>query len=189
MFGRVARKKPYVNKVNRSRRFKFARETLQKSLNFWQTVMWPDESKFELFSSKGRVMIWCTPKETFRLQCIVPTVKHGGDSVTVWGCFTHREIKKLHILDRTMDKFYYREILERNLLPSVENFDFSGGFTFMHDNNPKYTSVLVKGWLVKQHMKTLPWPSYSPDANLAEHLWNELERRLSQKIDNSWEIF
>ena len=30
-------------------------------------------------------------------------------------------------------------------------------------------------------MKTLPWPSYSPDVNLAEYLWNELERRLEKR--------
>ena len=39
MFGRVARKKLYVNKVNRSKRFKFGREILQKPLDFWQTVI------------------------------------------------------------------------------------------------------------------------------------------------------
>ena len=61
---------------------------LQKSLAFWQAVIWSDESKFELFSWKGGVMVWRTPKETFDPQCIVPTVKPGGDLVTVWGCFT-----------------------------------------------------------------------------------------------------
>ena len=59
-------------------------------------------------------MVWRTPKETFDFQCILPTVKHGEDSVTVWGCFTRRGIGMLHILDRTMDRFYYHEILERN---------------------------------------------------------------------------
>ena len=39
MFGRVARKKPYVNKVNRSKCFKFVKEILQKPLDFWQTVI------------------------------------------------------------------------------------------------------------------------------------------------------
>ena len=39
MFGRVARKKSYVSKVNRSKRFKFAMEMLQKPLDFWQTVI------------------------------------------------------------------------------------------------------------------------------------------------------
>ena len=96
-------------------------------------------------------MICRTPKETFDPQCIVPTVKHGGDSVTVWGCFTRRGIGNLHILDRTMDTFYYLDILERNLLLYIANFGFSGGFTFRHDNDPKHTSTLVKDWLVKQH--------------------------------------
>ena len=114
MFGRVAQKKSYDNKMNRSKRFKFAKEMLQKRLDFCQIFMWSDESKFELFSSKGRVMVWRTPKETFDPQWIVPTVKHGGDLVTVWVRFTCRGIGKLHILDRIMDRFYYCEILERN---------------------------------------------------------------------------
>ena len=89
-------------------------------------------------------MVWRTPKEAFDPQCIVPTVKYGGDSVTAWGCFTHRGIRKLHILDQTMDRIYYRQILERNLLLSIENFGVSGGFTFVHDNDSKHSSVLVK---------------------------------------------
>ena len=34
VFGRVARKKPYINKVNRSKCFKFAKEMLEKPLDF-----------------------------------------------------------------------------------------------------------------------------------------------------------
>ena len=49
MFGRVARKKPYIYKVNRSKCFKFAKEMLEKPLGFWQSSIWSDESKFEPF--------------------------------------------------------------------------------------------------------------------------------------------
>ena len=52
MFGRVARKKPYVNKVNRSKCCKFAKEMLEKPLDFWQTFIWSDESKFEPFQAE-----------------------------------------------------------------------------------------------------------------------------------------
>ena len=77
-----------------------------------------------------------------------------------------------------MDRFYYREILEQNLLSSIANFGFSGSFTFIHDTDPKHTSALVKDWLVKQRMKTLPWLSYPSYLNPVEHLWDELERRI-----------
>ena len=37
--GRVARKKPYVNKINRGKRFKFAKEMLEKPVDFWINVV------------------------------------------------------------------------------------------------------------------------------------------------------
>ena len=51
----------------------------------------------------------------------------------------------------------------------------------MHDNVTKHTSTLVKNWLVKQSIRTLPWPSYSPELNPFEHLWDESERRLKKR--------
>ena len=70
LFGRVARKKPLVNKVNRSKRLKFARDMLKKSIRFWETVIWSDESKFNLFGLDGKDMVWRTPKEKYHLHCV-----------------------------------------------------------------------------------------------------------------------
>ena len=39
LFGRVARKKPYMNKINRGKRLKFAKEMLEKSVDFWKNVV------------------------------------------------------------------------------------------------------------------------------------------------------
>ena len=43
LFGRIARKKPYVNKINRGKRLKFAKEMLEKLSSFWGSVIWSDE--------------------------------------------------------------------------------------------------------------------------------------------------
>ena len=144
LFGRVARKKPLVNKVNRGKRLKFARDMLKKLIGFWETVIWSDEPKFNLFGSDGKVMVWCTPKEEYDSHCIVPTVKHGDGSVTIWSCFTRNEVGKMCILDRNMDRFYYRDILGKYLLPSIKKFNLGVDFFFMHDNDPKDTSALIK---------------------------------------------
>ena len=147
LFGRVARKKPYVNRTNRLKRLKYAKKMLRKPLDFWDTIVWSDESKFNLFGSDGRTMVWRSRDEEFDPKCTVPTVKHGGGSVIVWGCFSKKGVGKLIILDRTMDRFYYRQMLEENLLPLVQRLGLETNFIFMHDNDPKHTSALVKDWL------------------------------------------
>ena len=125
-------------------------------------------------------MVWRTPRQQFDPKCIVPTVKHGGGSVMVWGCFTRPGVGKLCVLDRIMDRFYYRDILEQNLLPSIDHFKFRQQSHFMHDNDPKHTSGIVKDWLKQKTIQTLPWPSFSPDLNPIKNLWDEFEQK-SQK--------
>ena len=43
LFGRVAGKKPYVNKINRRKWLKFAKEMLEKLSSFWESVIWSSE--------------------------------------------------------------------------------------------------------------------------------------------------
>uniref|UniRef100_A0A8C1UNT5 Tc1-like transposase DDE domain-containing protein n=1 Tax=Cyprinus carpio TaxID=7962 RepID=A0A8C1UNT5_CYPCA len=42
----------------------------------------------------------------------------------------------------------------------------------MMDNDPKHTSKSTSEWLKKNKMKTLEWPSQSPELNLIEMLEN-----------------
>ncbi len=55
---RVAHKKPYVNERNRRRRLEFALEHYLKNENFWTDVLFCDKSKFNVFGSDGRRMVW-----------------------------------------------------------------------------------------------------------------------------------
>ena len=86
--GRVARKKPYVDKANRVKRIQYAKKYREQLLCSWDQVLWTDESKFNLFGSDGKVMAWRTPKEAFDPRRTVPTVKHGGGNVKCWGCIS-----------------------------------------------------------------------------------------------------
>jgi transposase len=109
LYGRVARKKPYVNVINRTERIKYAQTCLQHRLGFWNHVIWSDESKFNLFGSDGKVMVWRSRSEEYDPKCTVPIVKHGGGgSVMVWGCFSSSGFGNLVFIDGTMTGLMYR---------------------------------------------------------------------------------
>ena len=49
----------------------------------------------------------------------VPTVKHGGGSIMIWGCFAASGAGRLAITDGKMDSTVYQQILDQKVLPSV----------------------------------------------------------------------
>ena len=102
------------------------------------------------------MMVWRTPREEFDPKCTVPTVKHFGGPVMIWGCFTRRGVGKLCVLDRIMDRFYYPDISEQTIFPSIDHFKFGQQCHLMHDNDAKHTSGLDKDWLKQKRIQTPP---------------------------------
>uniref|UniRef100_A0AAY5L7N1 Transposase Tc1-like domain-containing protein n=1 Tax=Esox lucius TaxID=8010 RepID=A0AAY5L7N1_ESOLU len=93
------------------------------------------------------------------VQNTVPTVKHGGGNIILWGCFSAKGTGRLHHIEGRMDSAMYREILANNLLPSVRALKMGHGWVFQHVNDPKHTARATKEWLRKKHLKVLEWPT------------------------------
>ncbi len=58
------------------------------NLDYWNHVLWSDETKINLFGSDGVKRVWRQPGEEYKDKCVLPTVKNGGGSVMVWGCMS-----------------------------------------------------------------------------------------------------
>ena len=56
---------------------------------------------------------------------MVPSVKHGGGGVMMWGCFSGKGLGLLVKVNGKMNHHDYIQILESHLLPLINN-NFNG---------------------------------------------------------------
>lgn len=176
--GRVARKKPFINEKNRNKRKTFARELISKDETWWKDVIFADESKFNLYNSDGRTMVWRKANKEFNFENTRGTVKHGGGSVMVWGCISSYGVGNLVFIDGIMDKNHYLNILKNNLIQSAEKMGLNNTFKFYQDSDSKHKSRIVQEFLLYRCPKILQSPPQSPDLNPIENLWDELDRKI-----------
>lgn len=102
--GRVAAKKTISTSSKCKKTIEICKRPSARTAEDWKKVLFTDESKFELFRSKRRAYVRRRPFERYRNYCILPTIKHGGGSIMVWGCVSAKGVGPLKIIEGIMDK-------------------------------------------------------------------------------------
>ena len=127
------------------RRRRFGRTTAyllirqRKSLRIWPYAWWKTNTAHH-------------PEHT------IPTVKHGGDSIMWWGCFSSAETGKLVRVDGKMDGAKYRTILEENPLESAKDLRLGGGSPFSRTTTLNIQPELQWNGLDQKHIHLSEWP-------------------------------
>uniref|UniRef100_A0A8R1HV42 DDE_3 domain-containing protein n=1 Tax=Caenorhabditis japonica TaxID=281687 RepID=A0A8R1HV42_CAEJA len=80
---------------NRKARVEWAKQHLSWGPREWANHIWSNESKFKLFGTDGIQWIRRPIGSRYAPQYQFPTVKHGGGSVMVWGCFSDTSMGSL----------------------------------------------------------------------------------------------
>ncbi|KAK3540298.1 hypothetical protein QTP70_029605 [Hemibagrus guttatus] len=148
-----ARRVPLLKPVHVRARLKFAREHLDDPEEDWENVIWSDETKIELFGKNSTCRVWRRKNAELHPKNTIPTVKHGGGNIMLWGCSSAKGPGRLIRVKERMNGAMYREILSKNLLPSARALKMKRGWVFQHDNDPKHTARAMKEWLRKKHFK------------------------------------
>ncbi len=132
-------RKPLLKMMHKKARKQFAEDKQTKDMDYWNHVLWSDETKLNLFGSDGVKRVWRQPGEEYKDKCVLPTVKRGGGSVMVWGCMSAAGTGELQFIEGTMNANMYCDTLKQSMIPSLRRLGRRA--VFQHDNGPKHTSL------------------------------------------------
>jgi transposase len=121
-------------------------------------------------------------------------VKFGGGNIMVWGYMSWEGVGRMAEIEGRMDSKQYVDILEHNLLPTIQESTLcEDNLIFQQDNDPKHTSKLASNWFKNHNIILLDWPAQSPDLNPIEQLWLHLKKQLRNNYQTIpkevWELW
>lgn len=178
---RKMRKRPRLTPAHFASRELWAMQRVHWRQQQWRRVIFSDESRFRLFQADGRTRVWREPRQEM-LQQHVQCTEQQSASVHVWAGITLFSKTDLVFLDANVTGDSYADLLQTRLLPfATAAYGGVNNCILQDDNAPPHRAAVVTQLKEELHIRTLRWPSRSPDMNPIEHVWDFLKRTIQRE--------
>jgi hypothetical protein len=180
---RVPRKKFNIRIYNKPKRVAWCQAHLHWGYEDWKRILWTDESSFSTTGFGHRPWVIRRPDEEYHPDCVDETFQQGRQCRMVWGGFCGTLKSDLVIIPgkaKLDSATYVRTVMEPHLVPMWHRCCEEYGWAkVVEDGAPGHKKYAIH-YRNLNEMDTIQWPAQSPDLNLIEALWMDLETELGE---------
>ena len=106
------------------KRLRFAIEHVSHPPEYWDDVIFSNETKIMLYYHDRPKGVWGKPLTALQNKNRITTAKFGKLSVMIWGRMSSKGVGVIRILDEVITKEVFLDILKNELIASIKKFGF-----------------------------------------------------------------